>query len=258
MDVPATREHVIPAWARRSFDIHGPVTVDRREEPAAGPVVRVGKIQHLNITLDEAICKYCNTVWLSQLEREVRPFLAPMAASAKPTTLDSRLQALLATWAVKTVLLFELAMRQMYPGGRPIRGYLASPPELAWLRANREPPPRSLVWLGCWDCRQATPVMYAPSSAPLPAADDSPVAGHFATFALGYVGLQVFTVDFVGADQHRAASWNTKVPSQLTWCAHANLAAAAAGKQGFLAARGFRQRRLQQARNMGRRTSEGA
>ena len=43
-----------------------------------------------------------------------------------------------------------------------------------------------------------------------------PGAGHFATFALGYVGLQVFTVDFVAANQHHAASWNTKVPSQLT------------------------------------------
>jgi hypothetical protein len=58
--------------------------------------------------------------------------------------------------------------------------------------------------------------MYEPSSAPLPTADGSPVAGHFATFALGYVGVQVFTVDFVAADQHRAANWNTKVPSQLT------------------------------------------
>ena len=87
-DVPATREHVIPAWARRSFDIQGPIKVDRRDETATGPLVQVGKIQHLNITLDEAICKDCNTVWLSQLEREVRPFLAPMAASANPTTLD--------------------------------------------------------------------------------------------------------------------------------------------------------------------------
>ncbi len=213
-DATATREHVIPGWARRSFDIQGPVMVGAREEPSELRT-RVGKIQHLNITLDDAICGNCNTVWLSRLERAVRPFLAPMAVSAKPTTLDAKRQALIATWAVKTVLLFEMAIRRMYPTGRPIQGYRASPQELAWLRANREPPPRSLVWLGCWDCQQAIPVNYAPSDAPLPMADGSPVAGHFTTLALGYVALQVFTVDFVAAEQHRAASWNTKVPASL-------------------------------------------
>lgn len=60
---------------------------------------RIGKIQHLNITLDNAICRDCNSVWLSGLERQVRPFLAPMAVSAKPETLDPGGQALLATGA---------------------------------------------------------------------------------------------------------------------------------------------------------------
>ena len=92
---------------------------------------------------------------------------------------------------------------RMYPASRPAEGYEASQPEFAWLRARAEPPPRSLVWLGCWDCQQATPVRYAPSSAPLPAPDGSQVEGHFATFTLGYVAFQVFTVDYVAADQHR-------------------------------------------------------
>ncbi len=62
---------------------------------------------------------------------------------------------------------------------------------------------------------QATPVRYAPSSAPLPASDDSQVEGHFATFTLGYVAFQVFTVDYVAAGRHQASAWNDHVPTSL-------------------------------------------
>jgi len=87
-----------------------------------------------------------------------------MAVSAKPTTLEPDRQALLAMWGVKTVLLLEPAIRQMYPDRRPAEGYLASSVELQWLREHREPPPRSLVWPGCWDCQQAVPLRYAPQA----------------------------------------------------------------------------------------------
>jgi hypothetical protein len=167
-----TREHVIPQWARRSFNIKGPVTVHAREE-GLSQRRQVGAMQALNITLDDVICENCNSVWLSRLERRVKPLLAPMAVSAQPTTLSPASQHLIATWAVKAVLLLELALRQIYPGSRPVQGYEASPPELAWLRARSEPPPRSRVWLGCWDCQQTVPVRYAPSSALLPTLDGS-------------------------------------------------------------------------------------
>lgn len=113
------------------------------------------------------------------------------------------------------MLLLELAFCQMYPASRPTERYQASQPEFAWLRAKSEPPPRSLVWLGCWDCQQSTPVRYAPSSALLPTPVGSQVDGHFATFTLGYVAFQVFTVDYVAADQYHASAWNDHVPSSL-------------------------------------------
>ncbi len=56
-----TCEHVIPKWARRSFDIKGPVTVDAREE-GLDERRRVAAMQALNITLDDAICEDCNNV----------------------------------------------------------------------------------------------------------------------------------------------------------------------------------------------------
>jgi hypothetical protein len=98
----------------------------------------------------------------------VKPILAPMVVEARPTTLNAASQKLLATWAVKTIFLLELAICQKYPGTRPVEGYLATAPEMAWMFAKLEPPPRSWIWLGCWDCQQEVPVNYAPSRAPCP------------------------------------------------------------------------------------------
>jgi hypothetical protein len=42
------------------------------------------------------------------------------------------------------------------------------------------------------------------------------VTGHLATFTLGYIAFQVFTVDPLAAEQHRAAEWNDHVPDSLT------------------------------------------
>ncbi len=138
-----------------------------------------------------------------------------MALTGQPTVLDAQTQALLAFSAVKTALLLELAVRQMYEGQRPVEGYQATEQELAWMWAKNEPPHRSMVWLGCWDCRTTTRVNYEPSSAPLPTRDGAPVAGHLTTITLGYAAFQIFTVDFLAAEQHHADVWNTHVPDSL-------------------------------------------
>ena len=191
-----TREHVIPKWGRRSFDIKGPVRVDAREK-GPGQRRRVGSMQALNVTLDDAICEECNSVWLSRLERAVKPLLAPMAVSASPATLSPASQKLLATWAVKTVLLLELAFRQMYPA-RQAEGYQASQPEFAWLRASTEPPPRSLVWLGCWDCQQAIPVGTRPPARRCPHRTTARSRGTSPPSPWD-TSRSVFTVDYVAA-----------------------------------------------------------
>jgi hypothetical protein len=209
-------EHAIPQWARREFDIRGKVTIDARKDEAGTGRRRIDAVQHLNVTLDDAICKDCNTVWLNrELERPLQPVLAPMAGRARPATLSPARQSLIATWAVKTIFLLELAFRQKYPDARTVPGYQATAQELAWLRQRKEPPPRSLVWLGCWDCLRETPVMYAPSSAPLPTEDGIPVVGHFTSFTLGYLAFQVFTVDYLAADTHGADPWNPAPPAHM-------------------------------------------
>lgn len=206
---------MIPQWARRSLNVQGRITLYGHDPPSVDARTRIGDLQHLNITLRGAICRPCNTGFLSRLEAAVRPILSPMITTATPTTLDAAAQALLATWAVKTVLLFELAVRQKYPSSRLTQGYRASAAELAWLWAENQPPPRALVWMACWDCRSSTAVMYEPSEAVLPTADGRPIAGHLTTIAVGFVALQVFTVDFVAADELGAVAWNSDVPSSL-------------------------------------------
>lgn len=214
--VDPSTEHAIPQWVRREFNIQGKVTVSASKNEFTQQGWHVGAMQRLNITLDNAICKNCNTVWLNnELERPLQPVLAPMAGRAKPTVISPAQQSLIATWAVKTIFLLELAIRQQFPDARPARGYVPTAGELAWLRQHKEPPPRAMAWLGCWDCEREIPVMYAPSTAPLPTADGTAVEGHFATFALGYVALQVFTVDFISAEQHKAAAWNPSPPESI-------------------------------------------
>lgn len=58
-------------------------------------------------------------------------------------------------------------------------------------------------------------VRYEPSSIELPAADGSKVAPHLATFALGYVAFQIFTVDPLAAEQHGAVEWPVLLPEML-------------------------------------------
>jgi hypothetical protein len=212
----STIEDVVPKWAVRKFAIPGKVTASASDRPGDGrrPVGR--PMQALKVALTDALCARCNNAWLGgTIERPVARLLGPMAVDAKPTTLDALAQRLLSFWAVKTALLLELAIRQMHPGERTVEGYTPSDVELAYLRAHGRPPPRSMVWLGAYDCEKTKPLVYEPSGAELPTEDGERVAGHLATFTLGYVAFQVFSVDFLQAEQHVAVVWNTRVPRSL-------------------------------------------
>lgn len=215
-DALLTIEDVIPRWARRAFNIQGLLTVTATHRPDSLKRQVGRRLPLLRVVLKDALCDTCNNAWLgSTVEKPAARLLAPMAVHRRATTLDPAAQGLIALWAAKTVLLFELAVRQMYPTEPRIEGYAPSEVELAYMWRHKKPPPRSMVWLGCWDCQNSKPVAYEPSAALLPTSDGAEVAGHLATFTLGYVAFQVFSVDFLAAEQHGAILWNTHVPESL-------------------------------------------
>ncbi len=216
-----TDEDVIPRWLLRAFDVQGPVTINVREE--SGEPQAVTRRPNPKVMLRGGLCRVCNNERLSRFENAVKPILAPIARYAKPTVLDLDSQRLLATFAVKTVYLLELAVRQQYPDARLVVGYEPSIAEIGWLlgqlerrRARQiEPPPRSMVWLAHWDCGERSVVNYAPSSAPLRTPDSGEVVGQFTTLALGFAAFQVFTVDYVEATRREAEVWNPRPPDSL-------------------------------------------
>jgi len=222
-----TDEDVIPKWLLRAFNVQGPATINARAEADHPHQVRT--LRHFQVTLDGGLCKKCNNELLSRLEQAVQPILEPMAIRREPTTLDLASQRLLAVWAIKTVYLLELAIRQRYPGTRLVEGYQPSNSEKGWLLAQLEqwpdkpvePPRYSKVWLACWDCmapgtvNRGSMLNYAPSAAPLPAPDGSEVAGQFTTLAIGFAVFQVFTVDFVEAEVRNAKGWNPDPPDSI-------------------------------------------
>jgi hypothetical protein len=218
----------IPKWLLRAFGVQkGSTAVTVAEE--YGEKQQVRALKHFQVTLDDGLCRKCNNELFSRLENVVQPVLGPMAVQAKPTTLDLRVQRLLAVWAVKTVYLLELAGRQQYAGARRTEGYKPGTSETGWLLAQFEhrpvqlvePPPRTMVWLACWDCKspgtpdQGSMIHYAPSSAPLPTPDDGKMVGQFATLAIGYAVFQVFTVDYVEAEVRQAVVWNPGPPESI-------------------------------------------
>jgi hypothetical protein len=108
-----TDEDVIPKGLVRRFAVQGPATLNVREE--AGDSREVSRLRHFQVTLDDGLCQKCNNELLGGLEQVVQPILGPMATLCKPTILDLASQRLLAVWAIKTVYLLELAVRQRYP-----------------------------------------------------------------------------------------------------------------------------------------------
>ena len=105
-------------------------------------------------------------------------------------------------------------MRQQLPNWRAMEGYTASASELAWLSAKDEPPPRSRVWLGALDAENQRVTSTQAKLFKVDALDGgAELDAHLTTLSVGYVLLQVFSIDFTIAASRSIPEFEGKPPT---------------------------------------------
>ncbi len=129
----ATDEHVFPKWVSRALTKLAPLQMKTEFGPRA--------LTQIEVTAP--VCEKCNTRWLSVLEKDAQPILAPLIRGEERTVSPNE-QRLLAAWAVKTALMLDLA------SGRSIipTGYYYN------FRQVRQALPSQIVWLGAYNGSQ--------------------------------------------------------------------------------------------------------
>jgi len=125
-----TDEHVFPQWVSRELASLGTLT-DHRSPHGPRPIEKIGATA--------PVCRKCNNRWLSVLENDTKPVLGPMIRGEEQRLFADQ-QRLLATWALKTAMMLDLA------SGDPVipAGFFHA------LRQQRQPFPSSFVFLGAY------------------------------------------------------------------------------------------------------------
>lgn len=130
-----TREHLLPDWLQDvlpnedlvvHYRVLGRGNGDRVEWTARPFRQRV-----------RFVCRSCNNGWMSRLEAAVKPAMIPML-NHRACVVDRRTQALLATWALKTCLVFQATQTDAPIAPRSHYEYLAR---------HSTPPAQVSVWL---------------------------------------------------------------------------------------------------------------
>ena len=209
----ATREHVYPVWVRKGLGATGPTTITRTK-PAIN-LTRQEKTTGLTWVLHHSICRDCNTGWMStKLEDEVKDCLLP-AMLGQWAAFSVEQQRLIAAWAVKTALLFELKAKE--DGGQVT---LAPQSNLNWLYQHREHPEAPLgsqVWIAAVDAELGT-VDAQPGwhnvTTSLPPFD---MQFYAVTFAVGYLVFQVIGQDFRESDHQTPSGGPLYVHQRPDW-----------------------------------------
>jgi hypothetical protein len=209
-------EDVIGKWVRRVFDVQGRVTLKFSDE---GSLRSSLQQRILKVTLEDMVCVRCNNEWMSRLEQKAQTVLTDMMLNRARRTLSRSDQSVVAAWAFKTVSLLEYAIEAWHGERRKQAGYRASAAELAWLFTYRQPPPRSRVWLGAFDAQnevllnQGTTNMQVSKG---PEGEAKSLVAHLTLVTLGYVALQVFSIDYLAAEAGGFEEFAVAPPANLS------------------------------------------
>jgi hypothetical protein len=180
---PVNQEHALPRWASKLFTdevVDFARTIQYRD---AEPEVRPWRSRPFSATVGGP-CVGCNGGWMSDLEQQVAPILTPLIRGGE-ATLDLPTQHLVATWAIKTMLMLRLVTADKDDAELDNGMY-------RWLREHVAPPPAEQVWAaayageGQWPISfHYYPVTIAHPAQPFP---DAPNA-HVAAFSVGHLAF---------------------------------------------------------------------
>ena len=111
---PVTNEHAWPDWLLEFVRNANPDTERTVYARVDGRMVRHWTTEKPEQKV-KVVCGSCNHGWMSRLEDAAKPLLVPMF-KGEQVSFDLKQQLILATWAVKTGMVFEFTPSPEDPG----------------------------------------------------------------------------------------------------------------------------------------------
>jgi hypothetical protein len=137
----STKEHAWPEWLLELLG-GGRVAViqhERGNEP-----MRTWRGVGAGVTVKHVCRTRCNNGWMSDLEDCAKPILTPLVQGVR-SSLDTLSQITIATWAVKTAMVFEAT--------RVDHDWFYTREERRYVMEESTPPARTSVWIGSYSGR---------------------------------------------------------------------------------------------------------
>ncbi len=115
-----SKEHIVPKWLLRDCDLYGvKFKMGFGAQTSAGQLDTLLQPQPLSSFYTKAVCKQCNTGWMSRLENVAQKLLSPLVGTEWPANEKTILQTLflhsadLTLWLLKTAATLgeKMAMR---------------------------------------------------------------------------------------------------------------------------------------------------
>jgi hypothetical protein len=196
---PVNQEHALPRWLARLFSDE---IVDFERTLQLGnaePEVRPWRGRPFSATVGGP-CASCNNGWMSDLEVQAAPLLTPLIRN-QDAQLDAGEQHVIATWAIKTMLMLRLIAAD--DDDRELDDDI-----YGWIQRTRSPPPAEQIWIASYAGEDQWPMSFHYFGAyirPPGEADGFQPNAHCASFAVGHLAF--------GLAGHRLADGPAAVPS---------------------------------------------
>ena len=194
-----TGEHLWPDWLRQFLGDKKAPFPHRATTTVTGGYDRQWRRPPFTLTVNE-VCRSCNNGWMSELEGKAKPLLTPMILG-EPIKLDEREQRTLASWAVKTAMVYQLTTEH-----RAIRRY-----EYEHLRLHLTPRSPTQVWLATRTNEEPKPSIFGFRASGMAPARGAPARydAYLVTLAIGYFVAQIHGHDL---EMHSGALWTRRGP----------------------------------------------